>query len=144
MQHGLSIRIVALSILVLAIGLGATSYLDAQGRAQNKSALDHVRSAVLASEAWYQDPYGGHGSFRKLSSSRLMQEAPAVSTKVGVTVLAGGRAYCLHDVEARGHSAYYVGGATGLLTHLAGATPYQVTLVHATDADAAAVCSAIS
>ena len=144
MQHALSIRVVALVILVLAIGLGATSYLYAQGRAQDKTALDHVRSAVLATEAWYQDPYGGHGSFRQLSSSGLMQEAPAVSAKVGVTVLAGGRAYCLHDVEARGHSAYYVGGATGLLTHLAGATPYQVTLVHSTEADAAAVCSAMS
>jgi len=144
MQHGHSIRIVALAILVLSIGLGATSYLNAQGRTQDKTALDHVRSAVLATEAWYQDPYGGHGSFRQLSSSGLMQEAPAVSTKVGVTVLAGGRAYCLHDDEARGHSAYYVGGATRLLTHLAGATPYQVMLVHSTDANAASVCSAIS
>jgi hypothetical protein len=144
MQHALSIRIVGLAILVLGIGLGATSYLSAQGRTQDKAALDHVRSAVLATEAWYQDPYGGHGSFKQLSSSGLVHEAPAVSTKVGVTVLAGGRAYCLHDVEARGHSAYYVGGATRLLTHLAGATPYQVTLVHSTDADAAAVCSAIS
>ncbi len=144
MQQGLSIRIVALTILVLAIGLGATSYLDAQGRAQDKAALGHVRSAVLATEAWYQDPSGGHGSFRQLSSTGLMQEAPAVSKKVGVTVLAGGRAYCLHDVEARGHSAYYVGGATGLLTHLAGATPYQVTLVHPTAADAAAVCASMS
>jgi hypothetical protein len=144
MQHGLSIRIVALAILLLSIGLGATSYLNAQGRAQDKTALDHVRSAVLATEAWYQDPYGGHGSFRQLSSAGLVQEAPAVSTKVEVTLLAGGRAYCLHDVEARGHSAYYVGGATRLLTHLAGATPYQVTLVHSTDVDAAAICSAMS
>lgn len=144
MQQGLSIRIVALAILLLSIGLGATSYLNAQGRTQDKTALDHVRSAVLATEAWYQDPYAGHGSFRQLSSTGLVQEAPAVSTKVGVTLLAGGRAYCLHDVEARGHSAYYVGGATRLLTHLAGATPYQVTLVHSTDADAAAICSAMS
>jgi hypothetical protein len=144
MQHGLSIRVVALAILLLAIGLGATSYLSAQGQAQDKTALDHVRAAVLATEAWYQDPYGGHGSFRQLSSAGLVQEAPAVSTKVEVTTLAGGRAYCLHDVEARGHSAYYVGGAIRLLTHLAGATPYQVTLVHSTDADAAAVCSAMS
>jgi hypothetical protein len=144
MLHGLSIRIVALAIFLLAIGLGATSYLNAQGRAQDETALDHVRSAVPATEAWYQDPYGGHGSFRQLSSTGLMQEAPAVSMKVGVTVLAGGRAYCLHDVEAPGHSAYYVGGATRLLTHLAGATPYQVTLVHSTDADAAAVCDAMS
>ena len=72
------------------------------------------------------------------------EEAPAVSAKVDVTPLAGGRAYCLHDVEARGHSAYYVGGATQLLTHLAGTTPYRVTLTHSTAADAAAVCAALS
>jgi hypothetical protein len=144
MQHGLSIRIAALAILLLSLGLGATSYLNAQGRSQDKTALDHVRAAVLATEAWYQDPYGGRGSFRQLSATGLVHEAPAVSTKVGVTLLAGGRAYCLHDVEARGHSAYYLGGATSLLSHLAGATPYQVTLVHSTDADAAAVCAAMS
>jgi hypothetical protein len=103
-----------------------------------------VRAAVLATEAWYQDPYGGRGSFRRLSTAALVGEAPAVSTNVGVTVLAGGRAYCLHDVEARGRSAYYLGGATRLLTHLAGATPYRVTLVHSTAADAAAVCAAVS
>jgi hypothetical protein len=144
MLHGLSIRIVALAILLLSLGLGATSYLTAHGHAQDTMALDHVRSAVPATEAWYQDPYGGHGSYRQLSSAGLMQEAPAVSAKVGVTVLAGGRAYCLHDVEGRGHSAYYVGGATRLLTHLGGATPFQVTLVHSTAADAAAVCAAMS
>jgi hypothetical protein len=144
MQYGLTIRIVGLSILLLSIGLGATSYLNARARAQDKRALAHVRAAVLATEAWYQDPYGGHGSFRRLSSAGLAEEAPAVSTKVGVTLLAGGRAYCLHDVEARGHSAYYLGGATRLLTHLAGATPYRVTLMHSTAADAAAVCTAVS
>jgi hypothetical protein len=144
MRHALSIRIVALAILVISVGLGATSYLNAQGRAQDKKAVDHVRAAVLATEAWYQDPYGGHGSFRELSATGLVHEAPAVSTKVGVTLLAGGRAYCLHDVEARGHSAYYVGGATRLVRHLAGATPYRVTLTHSTAADAAAVCGVMS
>jgi hypothetical protein len=144
MQHGLTIRIVALSILLLSIGLGATSYLSARARAQDRKAVAHVRAAVLATEAWYQDPYGGRGSFRRLSTDRLVDEAPAVSTKVAVTLLAGGRAYCLHDVEARGHSAYYLGGATRLLTHLAGAAPYRVTLTHSTAADAAAVCASVS
>jgi len=144
MLHGLTIRIVAIAILLLTVGLGAMSYLNARGRVQDKSALAHVRAAVLATEAWYQDPYGGHGSFRRLSPAGLREEAPAVSTKVGVTLLAGGRAYCLHDVEARGHSAYYVGGATRLLTHLAGTTPDRVTLTHSTATDAAAVCAAAS
>ncbi|MFL5910052.1 MAG: hypothetical protein ACJ768_05720 [Gaiellaceae bacterium] len=144
MQYGLTIRIVGLSILLLSVGLGATSYLNARARAQDKKALAHVRAAVLATEAWYQDPYGGHGSFRRLSAAGLETEAPAVSTKVEVTLLAGGRAYCLHDVEGRGHSAYYLGGATRLLSHLAGAAPYRVTLMHSTAADAAAVCAAVS
>jgi hypothetical protein len=143
-HHALTIRIVALSILVLSVGLGATSYLNGRGRAQDTKALAHVRAAVPATQAWYQDPYGGHGSFRRLSAAGLVYEAPAVSPKVGVTLLAGGRAYCLHDVEARGHSAYYLGGHTDLLNHLAGATPYRVTLVHSTAADAAAVCGAVS
>ena|SRR5436305_805889 len=144
MQHALTIRIVGLSILLLSVGLGATSYLNARARAQDKKALAHVRAAVLATEAWYQDPYGGHGSFEHLSGAGLEAEAPAVSAKVEVTLLAGGRAYCLHDVEAHGHSAYYLGGATRLLTHLAGAAPYRVTLMHSTTADAAAVCAAVS
>jgi hypothetical protein len=144
MQHALSIRIVILAILVIGVGLGAMSYLSAQSRAQDEKAVDHVRAAVLATEAWYQDPYGGRGSFRELSTAGLVHEAPAVSARVGVTLLAGGRAYCLYDVEARGHSAYYLGGATRLVRHLAGATPSRVTLTHSTVADAAAVCGAVS
>ena len=140
MQHGLTIRIVALAILLLIVGIGAT-YMSAGSRTQDKQALAHVRVAVLATEAWYQDPYGGHGSYRRLSAAGLKEESPAVSANVGVTVLAGGLAYCLHDVEAPGHSAYYLGGAIRRLTHLGGATPYRLTL---TSSDAAGVCAAVS
>jgi hypothetical protein len=72
-----------------------------------------------------------------------MHQAPAVSSKIAVTVLHGGKAYCISDVEGPGHSAYYLGGDTGVLTHLAGTVPYQVTLVHSTGADAAALCTAV-
>jgi hypothetical protein len=50
--------------------------------------------------AWYQDPFGGDGSYRRLSTAALVHQAPAVSSNVGVTVLHGGRAYCISDVEA--------------------------------------------
>ena len=63
-----------------------------------------------------------------------------VSSKVRVTVLADGRAYCLADVEAPGHSAYFLGGATHALTDLAGAVPDRVTLVRS---NAASVCAAV-
>jgi hypothetical protein len=97
-----------------------------------------------AAEAWFQDPYGGHGSYRSLSGATLVHEAPVVSAKVQATVLAGGKAYCLADVEGQGHSAYVVGGATSLLHGLAAATPGRITLVHSTSADAASLCAAIS
>ena len=93
MQHALTIRIVALTAIILSVGVGATSYLGSHGKAEDRAALMHVRAAVTATAAWYQDPYGGHGSYRTLSSAGLMHQAPAVSSKVAVTVLHGGRAY---------------------------------------------------
>ena len=143
MQHALTIRVVALTAIILSVGVGATSYLGSHGKAEDRAALMHVRAAVTATAAWYQDPYGGHGSYRTLSSTGLMHQAPAVSSKVAVTVLHGGRAFCISDVEAPGHSAYYVGGDAGVLTHLAGTVPFRVTLVHSTGADAAALCNAV-
>jgi hypothetical protein len=144
MQHALTIRIVALSVLILSVGVGATSFLGANGKAQDHAAQSHLKVAVQAVKAWVQDPYGGHGSYRSLDAAALVHEAPVVSSKVQVTVVAGGRAYCLSDVEARGHSAYYLGGGTGALEPGAGVVPYQVTLVHSPTADAASVCSGIS
>jgi hypothetical protein len=143
MQHALTIRVVALTAIILSVGVGATSYLGSHGKAEDRAAVMHVRAAVNATAAWYQDPYGGHGSYRTLSSTGLMHQAPAVSSKIAVTVLHGGKAYCISDVEGPGHSAYYLGGDTGVLTHQAGTVPYQVTLVHSTGADAAALCTAV-
>ena len=143
MQHALTIRVVALAVLVLSVGVGATSYLGSRAKTQDAAALMHVRAAVHATTAWYQDPYGGHGSYRTLDSAALVHEAPVVSRNVRVTVLNGGHAYCISDVEAPGHSAYFLGGDAGALTHLAGAVPDQVTLVHSTAADAVALCAAV-
>jgi hypothetical protein len=142
-QHALTIRIVALAAFILAVGVGATSYLSSSSQAHDAAALAHVRAAVHAAAAWYQDPYGGRGSYRRLDQGALMREAPAVSANVHATVLSGGRAFCLADVESRGHSAYYVGGNTSLLTDLAGAAANRVTLVHSPP-DADAVCAGIS
>ena len=143
MQHALTIRVVALTLIILSVGVGATSYLGTHAKAEDKAAVMHVQAAVSATAAWYQDPFGGDGSYRTLSSRALVQQAPAVSSKVAVTVLHGGRAYCISDVEGPGHSAYYLGGKTGVLTHRAGMIPYAVTLVHSTGSDAAALCSAV-
>jgi hypothetical protein len=144
MHHALTIRVIALSVMILSVGVGATSYLGARGKAQDAAAMSHVRTAVQAASAWFQDPYGGHGSYRGLSGPALVHEAPVVSGKVQAISLAGGRAYCLADVEARGHSAYVVGGSVGRLAKLGTIVPGRVTLVHATAADAAAVCAGLS
>jgi hypothetical protein len=143
MQHALTIRVVALTTVILAAGVGATSFLGANGKAEDRAAQSHLQVAVHAAEAWYQDPYGGHGSYRRLDRAALAQEAPVVSPKVQATVLAGGRAYCLADVEASGHSAYYLGGNTSRLGTPAGVVPYRVTLTHSS-ADGATVCAGIS
>jgi hypothetical protein len=140
MQHALAIRVVVLTLLVLSAGVGATSYLGSHGKAQDNAALAHVRGAAQAAESWYEDPYGGHGSYRKLDPAALAHEAPNVSSKVNVTVLAGGKAFCLDDEEASGHSAYYLGGDVASVHNVNG-TPRTVTLVHSTVDDAAAVCA---
>ena len=83
-------------------------------------AASHVSAAAKAVDAWYQDPFGGHGSYRTLDTAELLKEAPAVSPDVHVTLLAHGRAYCLDDEEGS-HSAYYVGGDIRAIRNLNGA-----------------------
>lgn len=144
MQHALTIRIVALSVLILSVGVAASSFLGASGKGEDRAAQSHLRVAMHAAGAWYEDPYGGHGSYRGLTGATVVREAPVVSAKVQVTVLAGGQAYCFADVEARGHSAYYLGGSTRLLQKAGGAVPHQVTLVHSATTDAASVCAGMS
>jgi len=66
-----------------------------------------------------------------------------VSTNVRVTVLAGGAAYCLSDVETHGHSAYYVGGDVKRLTQLDGANVLTPTILSGPGADAMSVCASL-
>lgn len=139
-QHALTARILGLVILVLAAGGAAMSYLSGQARAQEATARNRVEAASQAVGSWYQDPFGGHGSYRGLTTEALIQEAPAISSKVHVTVLAGGRAFCLDDEEGS-HSAYFVGGNVGRVANLNGATPFAVTLVRSSTTTAAAVCA---
>lgn len=141
MHHALAIRLVVMSVVLLAAGVGATAYLGSNAKAQDAAALAHVRAAAQAVEAWFQDPYGGHGSYRSLDPAALAQEAPNVSPAVHVTVLAGGRAYCLDDEEGAGHSAYYLGGDVARFDNRNGAAPFVATLVHSVVDDAAAVCA---
>lgn len=140
MPHALTVRIVGLVVLVLASGGAAMSYLSGQAHAQEATARSNVAAAAQAVTAWYQDPFGGHGSYKGLSTEALIQEAPAISPKVHVTVLAGGRAFCLDDEEGP-RSAYFVGGSVGSISNLNGATPFAVTLVRSSTTTAAAVCA---
>jgi hypothetical protein len=140
MHQILTLRALALVLVVLVTGATAMTFAGNRSKAQAAAAQAHVGAAAAAVRAWYQDPFGGHGSYRKLDAAALVREAPAISTKVHVTLLAGGRAYCLDDEEG-GQSAYYVGGAVGRITNLNGATPFAVTLVHSATTTAAAVCA---
>jgi hypothetical protein len=131
----------ALILLVTATGIVATAYLGGRGTESDKAALTNVRAAAEAAEAWYQDPFGGSGSYSGLTAAQLAHEAPVVSPHVHVTVLAGGAAFCLDDEEASGHSAYYVGGRVARVANLAGAAALAATLVHSKLSDASAVCA---
>jgi len=131
-------------VLAGGLGVAATVYFASTGKAEEEVAAAHVRAAVAGAEAWYQDPLEGDGSYRGLTVSGLLREASSVSTNVRVTILAGGAAYCLSDVEARGHSAYYVGGAVDRLTLPGGAALLAPTIVRGTGPDAAAVCSSMA
>lgn len=140
MHHALAVRGLGLVILLLAAGGAIMSSLSGQARSQEAAARSHVAAAARAVRAWHQDPSGGHGSYRGLTTEALVREAPAVSPEVHVTVLAGGRAFCLDDEEGS-HSAYFMGGDVGRIANLNGATPFAVTLVRSAMTTAAAVCA---
>jgi prepilin-type N-terminal cleavage/methylation domain-containing protein len=108
--------LVVIVILGILVAIAVPSYLSFRGNAQDAAAKSNVRSAIPAAEAWYQDPAGGNSSYAGLSTANLAKEAPGVSPKVGVKVLAAGAGYCLWDDEAVGHGAYYVGGDTTTIT----------------------------
>jgi len=108
--------LVVIVILGILVAIAVPSYLSFRGNAQDAAAKSNVRSAIPAAEAWYQDPNGGNSAYTNLSAANLAKEAPGVSPKVGVKVLASGAAYCLWDDEASGHGAFYVGGDTTGIT----------------------------
>ena len=142
--HPIAVRLLAVLVLVAGLGVAATAYVSTTGRAADRNAVSNVRAAAAAAEAWYQDPFGGDGSYRKLDASRLLHEAPSVSPNVHVTVLAHGAAYCLDDEEAPGHSAYYIGGLVERLSRLGGAATRTPTLLRSRTADGASVCRSVS
>src|SRR5581483_1564219 len=121
------------------------SYLSFRGNAQDAAAESNVRSAIPAAEGWYQDSSGGNSSYANLSNANLAKEAPGVSPKVNVDVLNSGAAYCLYDLEATGHGAFYVGGdVTGLTLGTDTAGDNVVASTVTKDTDPATVCGAIS
>ena len=140
MHHALAVRVLGVAIIALSAGGATMSYFSGRSRTQEASARNRVAAAAQAVEAWYQDPFGGHGSYRGLTTHALVEEAPAVSPTVHATVLAGGLAFCLDDEEGS-RSAYFVGGDAGKVANLNGATPYKVTLVRSATTTAAAVCA---
>src|ERR1700758_3114800 len=105
-----------LVVLGILVAIAVPSYLSFRGNAQDAAAKANVRSAIPAAEAWYQDAAGGNGAYTNLSNANLAKEAPGISPKVGVKVLASGAAYCLWDDEAVNHGAYYLGGDTTSIT----------------------------
>jgi hypothetical protein len=139
-QQAVTLRVVGLVLVILVTGAAALSFLSSQAKAQQAAARSHVEAASQAVGAWYQDPFGGAGSYRKLDAAALVKEAPAVSSKVHVTLLAHGRAYCLDDEEGA-YSAYYLGGDTSSVHNLNGAQARSVVLVHSSTDTAAAVCA---
>jgi len=120
--------LVVIVILGILVAIAVPSYLAFRGNAQDAAAKSNVRSAIPAAEGFYQigSTYTGMGL------TQLQAQAPGVSPKVGVTVLNTGKAYCLDDTEATGHSAFYIGGdTTGMtITPPAGVVaPYTATVL---------------
>jgi type IV pilus assembly protein PilA len=127
--------LVVIVILGILVAIAVPSYLSFRGNAQDAAAKSNVRSAIPAAEGFYQIG----STYTAMDNAALQGQAPGVSTKVTVKVINGGKAYCLSDTEATGHSAYYVGG--DLTGETMGATlPSAVTGV----ADGAAVCNALT
>jgi type IV pilus assembly protein PilA len=106
--------LVVIVILGILVAIAVPSYLSFRGNAQDAAAKSNVRSAIPAAESYYQGP--GNSSYTGLTAAALATQAPGISPKVGVSVLASGAAYCLWDDEATGHGAYYVGGDTTGIT----------------------------
>lgn len=134
--HPIAIRLLALAALAAAAGAAATRYSTPGRQAGSTAALAAVGGAAAAAGAWFQDPWGGDGSYRGMDAAALAHEAPAVPANVHVTVLAGGSGVCLDAEQRTGEAAYYVGGdiraARGIAVGTAVAAP-----------DAAAVCSSL-
>ena len=105
--------LVVIVILGILVAIAVPSYLSFRGNAQDAAAKSNVRSAIPAAESYYQT---NNSSYTGLTPTTLAAQAPGVSPKVGVKVLASGAAYCLWDDEAANHGAYYVGGDTTTIT----------------------------
>ena len=105
--------LVVIVILGILVAIAVPSYLSFRGNAQDAAAKSNVRSAIPAAESYYQT---NNSTYTGLTLAGLSAQAPGISPKVGVKVLASGAAYCLWDDEAAGHGSYYVGGDTTSIT----------------------------
>jgi prepilin-type N-terminal cleavage/methylation domain-containing protein len=140
--------LVVIVILGILVAIAVPSYLSFRGNAQDAAAKSNVRSAIPAAEAFYQDSNlavnADPSSYKDLTVAGLAAEAPGVSPKVNVKVLASGAAYCLWDNEAVGHGAYYVGGDTTATGFSDTNNPKAAYSSVTGAADGSAVCGKIS
>src|SRR5438874_9232332 len=98
--------LVVIVILGILVAIAVPSYLSFRGNASQAAAQANVRSAIPAAEGYYQDPAAGNGSYTGLTPAKLASQAPGVDPNVLVTVINGGKGYCLDDTNA-GKMAYY-------------------------------------
>src|SRR5436309_10964838 len=80
--------LVVIVILGILVAIAVPSYLSFRGNAQDAAAKSNVRSAIPAAESFYQGP--GNSSYTGLTAAALATQAPGISPKVGVSVLASG------------------------------------------------------
>ena len=80
--------LVVIVILGILVAIAVPSYLSFRGNAQDAAAQSNVRSAIPAAEAWYQDTAGGNSTYLLMNNAALAKEAPGVSPKVNVKIVA--------------------------------------------------------
>src|SRR5437868_8553389 len=83
--------LVVIVILGILVAIAVPSYLSFRGNAQDASAKSNVGSAIRSAVSCYLLP--GNSSYTGLTAAALATQAPGISPKVGVSVLASGAAY---------------------------------------------------
>jgi type IV pilus assembly protein PilA len=128
--------LVVIVILGILVAIAVPSYLSFRGNAAQAAAQANVRSAIPATEGYYQDPTYGNGTYYHLglaangsmTNADLALVAPGISPSVNIESLGAGKGYCLDSTNG-GKMAYYIGGAPGAA---AGTNPISTVTTGAT------------